>query len=249
VVGVDVENGVVWAVSCPQQATRHAPFGCHPELWRTRGAGGSWTRATLPPTTAQDAEVVRFAATPGDLMLAFPQASARATGELLISLDAGLHWMKQRAPDWDHTGCFIVAGLVAYPPSSFWLLCIGGAAAGSSTKGLLRTTDGGGHWTTVSEVTSLAERPPPGSIPSEEPGALAAGSQTRLWLSLTNGLAESGDGGRRWSGVPQAFDPSGASTEIDVLNADHAWLLAPGAGLWRTTDGVRWSAVGPLNGG
>jgi photosystem II stability/assembly factor-like uncharacterized protein len=82
-----------------------------------------------------------------------------------------------------------------------------------------------------------------------EPGTLAAGSRTRLWLSLTNGMAESNDGGRHWTGLPNAFDPGGWSTELSVLDASHAWLLAPGAGLWRTRDGVHWQAVKPLNTG
>jgi len=50
---------------------------------------------------------------------------------------------------------------------------------------------------------------------------------------------------RRWTDVPQAFDPGGSPTAIDVLDAEHVWLLASGAGLWHTTDGFRWRAIGP----
>jgi hypothetical protein len=98
-------------------------------------------------------------------------------------------------------------------------------------------------------VTSLTRVPQPGSIPLAEPGALAAGSPKRLWLSLTNGLAESNDGGRRWTNVPRAFDPAGWGTVIDAATANDAWILAPGAGMWRTTDGLDWHPIRPLNDG
>jgi photosystem II stability/assembly factor-like uncharacterized protein len=249
VVAIAIEKGFVWAVSCAHAATRTSPLGCHLELWRGRSQSGSWTRVALPRATTRSAFAVHFAATSADVMLALTEASARPRGELLFSHDAGLHWTKRRAPAWDHNRCDNGAALTAQPPRTFWLLCLGNAAAGSSTKGLLRSTDGGRTWTTVSAVTSLTQRPRTGSIPLEEPSALAAGSQTRLWLSLTNGLAESNDGGRRWTGVPRAFDPGGWSTVIDVFDANHAWVLASGAGLWRTTDGLRWRADGPLNTG
>jgi hypothetical protein len=32
--------------------------------------------------------------------------------------------------------------------------------------------------------------------------------------------------------------------QFDVLAGIVAWLLAPGAGLWRITDGTSWQAVG-----
>jgi hypothetical protein len=89
-------------------------------------------------------------------------------------------------------------------------------------------------------------RPGSGSIPLQEPSALAAGSDGRLWLSLTNGLAESDDGGHRWT-YPRIVNPYGWETMLNVLDANHAWLLAPGAGLWRTTDGLHWRAISSLN--
>lgn len=249
VVATTIDKGFVWAVSCPHGAAQTSPLACRPELWRNRPPNGAWTRVALPRATTQDPFTVHFAVASDEVMLALTEASVRPSGELLYSHDGGEHWTKRRAPTWDHNGCDNGAALAAQAPHTFWLLCLGGAAAGSSTKGLLRSTDGGGTWTTVSAVTSLTQRPRAGAIPLEEPSALAAGSQTRLWLSLTNGLAESNDGGRRWMGVPRAFDPGGWSTVIDVFDADHAWVLASGAGLWRTTDGVHWRAIGPLNTG
>jgi photosystem II stability/assembly factor-like uncharacterized protein len=237
----------LWAVSCPDAASRTFTFACRPELWRTRSGDHSWARVALPHVTAQGSFTVRFALTAKDMIVALTDASAHANGVLLSSDDAGLRWVMRRAPTWDHNKCD-EAALAAHAPSTFWLLCLGGAAAGSSTKGLLRTTDAGRTWTTVSAVRSLVRRPRPGSIPLEEPGALAAGSRRRLWLSLINRLAESNDAGRRWT-YPSVFNQDGAATALDVLDARHAWLLASGAGLWRTTGGLRWRVVGPLNTG
>jgi hypothetical protein len=236
-----IENGVVWAVSCP----RVAGGGCRPELWRTGSAGGAWTRVALPRITVQSLEMPQLAIAPDNRDIALYEPT-NPSGELLTSRDSGLHWTRRRPPTWEHNSCDIVAALLASPQRTFWLLCIGGAAAGSSTKGLLRSTDAGRNWVTVSAITSLQSLPPPDSIPAEEPSALAAGSRTRLWMSLSNGLAESNDGGRHWTSA-RIINPEGWSTTLDVLDADHAWLLAAGAGLWRTTDGIHWHTIGPLN--
>ena len=85
-----------------------------------------------------------------------------------------VRWTRQRAPTWDENKCDNNAALTAHAPRTFWLLCLGGAAAGNSTKGLLRSTDAGRRWTTVSAARSLVARPAPGSITLEEPSALAA---------------------------------------------------------------------------
>jgi photosystem II stability/assembly factor-like uncharacterized protein len=248
VVEIAASAGAVWAVACPQGASRSASLACRPQLWRTGSAKDSWTRIPIPSVIAQNQFTVRFVLTGEDMVIVLTETSDRPDGVLLVSTDGGLQWTKRRAPTWDHNKCDNNAALTADAPRTFWLLCLGGAAAGSSTKGLLRSTDAGRKWTTVSAATSLVARPAPGSIPLEEPSALAAGSHRRLWLSLTNGLAESNDGGRSWT-YPRIVNPYGWETVFDVLDADHAWLLAPGAGPWRTTDGLRWRAIRPLNTG
>jgi hypothetical protein len=40
------------------------------------------------------------------------------------------------------------------------------------------------------------------------------------------------------------LDPQGALGQFDVLSGTDAWLLAPGAGLWQTTDGITWRSIG-----
>jgi hypothetical protein len=246
VVDVTVAGRSVWAVSCRQVGIGTTHEGCQPQLWRAHSPHDRWTRVGLPRVTAIDPSLVLFAATGTNMIVGALPVGPRPVTELLTSRDAGRRWTTQRAPTWAHNPCNIDAALTAHRPSTFWLLCLGDAAAGSSTKGLLRSTNAGRTWITVSAATSLTQFPPPGSVPLEEPSALAAGSRTRLWLSLTNGLAESSDGGRRWTngGI---INPGGWPTILDPVDASQAWMLAPGAGLWRTIDGLHWHAVGPQN--
>jgi photosystem II stability/assembly factor-like uncharacterized protein len=249
VIEVAVGDGGVWAVSCPRHRTPSSPLGCRPELWRTRGFDGRWDRVAVPPIIVQGQFGVRFAMTRDDIALTVLRAGDLPTGEVLLSHDAGVHWMVRRIPDWAHHTCDEPAGLAAAAPHTFWVLCLGGAAAGSSTKGLLRSTDGGRTWRTVSDAPRLTQRPRPDAIPLQEPSALAAGSAARLWLSLTNGLAESNDAGRHWRDVAPGLDTGGWPTVISVLDPRHAWVLAPGAGLWATANGLRWHADRPLSNG
>jgi len=241
-------GGYVWALSCPPATSSTSPSACGPRLWRAGIRTGVWVQVALPNITAQAPEFDDLSISPdGDMMLNVFTAGRIVTGELLISTNSGGHWRARPDPTWDRQPCTFGGMLTAASPHTFWLLCIGGAAAGSSTKGLLRTTNAGITWSLVAAAPSLTQPPAAGSIPLEEPGALAAGSPNRLWLSLTNGLAESDNGGQTWNNVAAAFDPGGWPTVISVLDTSHAWVLAPGAGLWRTTDGQDWQAVGPLN--
>jgi hypothetical protein len=162
-------------------------------------------------------------------------------GDLVIVPGGGPRFTERADPGWMGQPCR-AAGLAA-AGRSWWLLCLGGAAAGSSEKALLRTTDGGRTWNVASQVTSLTARPQPGAITRQEPDAIAAGSPRRLWLAALNGLYESGDGGTQWSWVPGP-NPQGYPASFDVLSPTRAWLLAAGQGLWRTTDGRHFTALG-----
>ncbi len=238
----------LWSLSCPHVASPNAPLACRPQLWHAPIDSGIWTQVTVPGLTAQAPEYVDMAVTEDRrVLLSLMTAGRTATGELAISTDAGVTWRTRLEPRWDGHACTFGGALAGAPPTTFWLLCVGTGAAGSSPKGLLQTTDSGSTWTTVSAVPSLTRKPPPGSISVSEPSALAAGSVDRLWLAVTNGLTQSDDGGRSWSVVPTAVDPGGWPTTIAVLDAQHAWLLAPGAGLWSTTDGRHWEPVGALH--
>ena len=126
----------------------------------------------------------------------------------------------------------------------WWLRCTGAAGAGSTTAALLRSTDAGRTWTTMSAVTAWTGPSPSDSRPiAAESDGIAAGSSRRVWLALDNGLAESADGGKTWTLAAGAAQGSGW-TSFDVWSATRAWLLDPGNGLWQTTDGTTWRPIG-----
>jgi len=243
------EGAYVWALACPAALSRTSPSACRPRLWRSGIRTRTWAQVALPDITAQASEFVDLAISPdGDMILNVFSAGRILTGTQLISTDTGRRWRLRPDPTWDRQACTLGGLQAAAAPHTFWLLCIEAAAAGSSSKGLLRTTNAGITWSTVSAAPSITSQPALGSITLEEPSALAAGSANRLWLALVNGLQESDDGGQTWSMVPPgALDPDGWASAISVFDARHAWVLAPGVGLWRTTDGHDWQAIGPLN--
>jgi photosystem II stability/assembly factor-like uncharacterized protein len=207
---------------------------CFSVLLRKTLPGGVWTLSS--PKLAHG------------INAAVAEAGARtilvsAGNQIAVIRDGGRRFTELPDPAWMGRPCS--PGGIAAAGHSWWLLCLGGAAAGSSTKALLRTTDEGNRWTIVSQVTILTAPPQPGAITREEPDALIAASPTRLWLAALNNLFVSNDGGARWSRVPGP-DPQGTPAAFGVLSPTHAWLLGGGQGLWRTTDGRHWHALGAV---
>ena len=226
VLALAVSGRTVWMLGC-----LGAPdYDCAAVLLRKTLPDGVWTIAS-PKLTPNP---------PPDLVVARGRALISETRSLVTVTDRGRRFTTRPNPTWMGRPCF-PAGLAAAGRNS-WLLCLGGAAAGSSAKALLHTTDGGRTWTIASQVTSLTAPPQPGAITREEPDALVAASATRLWLAALNNLFVSSDGGARWSLV-RGPNPQGDPTSFDVLSPTHAWLLAGGQGLWRTTDGRHWAAL------
>jgi hypothetical protein len=114
-------------------------------------------------------------------------------------------------------------------------------AAGSSPKALFRSTDGGRTWTVASSL-ALSGPARPGSLPGEDGATIAAASPDLLWIATLNSLSVSTDGGAFWSMIQ--VNPLGYPGQFDVLSGTAAWLLAPGAGLWQTTNGTTWQELG-----
>jgi len=68
-------------------------------------------------------------------------------------------------------------------------------------------------------------------------GSAAAGSSEKALLDTT-------DGGRIWTTASQVMSLTAPPRPGAIpLQEPHAWLLAPGQGLWRTTDGRHWRAL------
>ncbi|MGO9971615.1 MAG: DUF4232 domain-containing protein [Solirubrobacteraceae bacterium] len=248
---LEMSGGTVWALACPttpNHATAPALIGlrfCRPVLERASAPGGPWTPVSIPPVTqVLDVQLVVASQSLAVLEVDHPGGGS---GELLYTLDGGRQWSRERDPMWDGYPCLGADMFAAAAPRTWWILCLGNAAAGSSTKGLLRTTDYGSRWTTVSQITSLLvpELPNSTTISRAEPDALAAGSSTRLWLADQNSMGESGDGGASWTTVP-GINPQGVGASFDVLSGTHAWLAVAGEGLWLTTDGSHWTLATAL---
>jgi photosystem II stability/assembly factor-like uncharacterized protein len=227
----------LWALACPSTSSVH----CRPVLERRRLAHGSWARLPFPDLVS--APTTELVAPSDDVVVVHLAPFPDTLGELVSSTDAGLQWRRQPIPsrvDGPRLGC---GDLTAANSRDWWLLCSLGGGTNHSANALRRTTDGGHTWTIVSAERHPFGPVPPGAIPAVNPGSLAAGSPRRLWLTNSvGGLAESSDGGATWTTVPLNTD--GAFTSFDVLSATQAWVLAIGQGLWRTTDGSHWQALG-----
>jgi len=106
----------------------------------------------------------------------------------------------------------------------------------------MRSVDAGHTWTVAAWVPSLSAPARPGSLARQDAVTIAAGSPEVLWLATPNTVTESTDGGVTWS--QPLVNPQGTFGQFDAQSSTHAWLLAPDAGLWHTTDGTTWRPVG-----
>lgn len=235
-------GGRLWALACPPISAS----ACRPVLERMDLPNGPWKALPIPKLVSGSAGPQLALASPSVAIVAVSRYADSAPELLATTTDAGEHWIMRRAPAGPGHMCTSDVTIATAGPRHWWLLCVGMGAAGQSTKAFLRTTDGGERWSTVSAVRSLVGPSPPGSLPSQEITSLAAGSPTCLWAVLENGLAESTNAGGTWSYVGH-LNPDGGGS-LDVASASQAWLLAPGRGLWRTTNGATWAPLGPLKG-
>ena len=180
---------------------------------------------------------------PPRFVLAGRRAVIGESGTLVVVSDRGQRFAERPDPTWMGRPC-LPAGLAAAGAAGGCCASVARPPAAARRPCSTRPT-GANAGSIASQVTSLTAPPPPGAITLEEPDAIAAGSRARLWLAAQNNLYESGDGGVRWSRVPGP-DPQGYPAAFDVLSPTHAWLLAAAQGLWRTTDGRHWKALGPV---
>jgi hypothetical protein len=227
-------DGWLWAASCPAVSGNL----CQPVVERLRLPDGTWTRTPLATRALASVQLTVLSGRAAVVVIAGPHP------ELASTTDGGAHWSARAAPAGPPIGCGLgVAGsFTAAGEADWWLLCPGGAAAGSSTKALWRSTDAGRTWTLVSAIVSLASPRRAGSLPYQDGAVIAAGSPHRLWIVTPNTISVSTNGGAFWSTT--MLDPQGSLGQFDVLSGTLAWVLAPGAGLWQTTNGITWRPVG-----
>lgn len=230
-------GGSLWALACP----RVTGLACRPVLERMVPPAGQWRRVPLPRLLSGLDPKLALPSPRRAVLLA--PAHAKSPAVLAITRDGGGHWAVRPAPRGPGGLCESYVGITTAGPGRWWLLCTGGAAAGRSTKALMRTSDAGRTWTVVAAATSLNAPARPGSLPYENAVSIAAGSPRRLWITTPNGLAESSNAGVTWASVP-GVRPQGTFATLDVWSAAAAWMLAPGTGLWHTTDGTTWRPLG-----
>jgi len=240
VVAAASAGGWLWVLSCPAVSGS----ACRPLVERMRLPGGPWTRTGLvtpdlaTPPAQQGTQLVVSSGRAAAVAVSGPHPTLAGTA------DGGTHWSTRPLPAGWSRLCEpdYIGSLVTAEPDDWWLLCGGEPAAGSSTKALFRSTDGGRTWTVVSALASLSGPARPGSLPGEDGATIAAASPDLLWIATINSLSVSTDGGAFWSMIQ--VNPLGYPGQFDVLSGTAAWLLAPGAGLWQTTNGTTWQELG-----
>jgi photosystem II stability/assembly factor-like uncharacterized protein len=239
VVQLALTNGSMWALSCVARGRR-----CQTVLEHAQSASGGWDRVALPRLPAG---AFGDLAVPSTRVVAVnvPEGQDGLRRELLISTDGGRHWTSRRDPRTPgREPMQSCDGPITSTARDWWLLCATGAGMNHSAVALEHTTDGGHRWSTVSSVTDLSAPIPRGVITPLSIEALAAGSPTRLWLATTVApVFESADAGARWRQAQGVNDGGAIGVSFDVLSATTAWLVAPGTGLWRTTDGRHWQSL------
>ena len=238
VVAAASAGGWLWALSCPPVTGN----SCRPDVERMRLAGGNWT-AMLPgeSTSLLEPKLGVLSATDAVVLLQGTHPALAST------TDGGTRWTVRAVPAGPEDMCRGDGDNVLFAaadPRDWWLLCTGGAAAGSSTKALMRSVDGGQTWTVAASIPSLTEPVRPGALPRQDATAIAADSSDVLWIATPNTVWDSTDGGVTWRQA--LFNEQGAFGQFDVQSGTLAWLLAPDAGLWHTTDGTTWRPVGTM---
>jgi hypothetical protein len=177
---------------------------------------------------------------------------------LVYSGDTGQTWSTRPIPCAGPFG--LGAEIAASGTDDLWFLCGSQASGGAQSKELYRSSDGGFTWVLSASATGLGTPPPPASEPNTLPLGgyiapfsighknLAVLSPSTAWLYPTrSSLLKTVSGGRSWSPVPDlvaAGFGAGSPGNVTFISATQGWICAYGVGLWHTSDGVHWSALG-----
>jgi photosystem II stability/assembly factor-like uncharacterized protein len=238
VLAVTSAGGWLWALSCPGSSQ----LECVPVVERMKLPAGPWTRTrSLTSVPVLDVQLSLVSGDAAVISLRTAKSSMLAS-----TIDGGAHWSVRPAPTYPGFTCVAESGLFTTAGSAWWQLCGGGnpGMQGANTA-LLRSDNAGRTWTAV--AVSIVGRPaPPGALPVQAQSGIAAYSATGLFLGSDNQLYVSADGGKFWS-TATSVNLEGAVGQFDVLPGTATWLLGPGTGLWQTTNGKNWHALGALD--
>jgi hypothetical protein len=258
----------VWALTslCPAAAAT-ASAACSVGVEQSLDGGSTWS-ALGPPVATVDTpagiglwpvELARITKTRAYVLSGQTQSPASDPAwTLSFTADSGATWTRRPVPC---NGPFSLgAEMAASSTEDLWLLCGSQGSAGEQSKELFRSSSGGESWSLVASATGLGT-PPPSSVPlhplplagyvapfTEGHRNLAVASPVTAWLYPSRAsLSITSDGGLTWDQVPElaaAGFASGGQGNITFLSPTYGWICAYGVGLWQTTDGVHWHAMG-----
>ena len=208
----------------------------------TEDGGRHWvTRGSVLPVTAGQAAGEQVAAVLG------PDSWVVSGGadELLATRDYGATWAVQP----------VAAPVVAAASAGGWLWALScppvSPARCRPVVERMRLPDG--TWVRTPLVAAATAQDPWLAVLSGDAAVIGIATPHPALASTTDGgalwsvrppntLSLSIDGGTRWTRA--GSNPGGYFGQFDVLSGTAAWMLAPGAGLWQTTDGITWHAIG-----
>jgi hypothetical protein len=262
----------VWALTSACSVTGAASAistPCALVLRQSLDGGASWSAAggagltdlTDASPGAEHVELARITPSRAYVLTATsdqPASDPNAAFGLFYTGDAGQTWSTRPVPC---AGAFgLGAEVAASGTDDLWLLCGSQASGGDQSKQLYRSSDGGLTWVLSASATGLGTPSPPASDPNTLPLSgyiapfsighknLAVLSPSTAWLYPTrSSLLKTVSGGRSWSPVPDlvaAGFGAGAPGNVTFISATQGWICAYGVGLWHTSDGVHWSALG-----
>ena len=199
-------------------------------------------------------ELARVTVTRAYILSIIPGAAAT----LAFTADGGFSWSTRAVPCSDPFD--LGAEIALSSTNDLWLVCGGQASAGSQAKALYRSSTGGLTWSLVAQTAAFAGAPVPspgaGLLPLEGYVApysighknLNVLSANLAWLFPTRGnVITTTDGGASWNAVPGLEEESfgsGAPGNLTFISATTGWVAELGVGLWHTTDGTNWLALG-----
>jgi hypothetical protein len=224
-------------------------------------SGAGLTALTNGPQGSQHVELARITLSRAYVLTEAtdqPVSDPNSDFGLVYTGDTGQTWSTRPVPCAGPFG--LGAEIAASGTDDLWFLCGSQASGGDQSKELYRSSDGGFTWVLSASATGLGTPPPPASEPNTLPLGgyiapfsighknLAVLSPSTAWLYPTrSSLLKTVSGGRSWSPVPDlvaAGFGAGSPGNVTFISATQGWICAYGVGLWHTSDGVHWSALG-----
>lgn len=262
----------VWALTSSCSTTSAGTTTATPcalTLEQSLDGGASWsavggsglTALANGPQGSQHVELARITLSRAYVLTAIsdqPASDPNSDFALVYTGDAGQTWSTRPVPC---TGPFALgAEIAASGTDDLWFLCGSQASGGDQSKALYRSSDGGYTWALSASATGLGTPSPPASDPNTLPLGgyiapfsighknLAVLSPSTAWLYPTrSSLLQTVSGGHTWSPVPDlvaAGFGAGSPGNVTFISSTQGWICAYGVGLWHTSDGTHWSALG-----